>query len=58
MNNGDSIQFKVSGYSRLLQFKDLQKIPPRCKQGLIRVIDLKSQHNYYMRYEYIVKKFR
>jgi hypothetical protein len=59
MNNGtDSIQFKVHGYGKLLQYKDLMKIPPRCKQGLIRVIDLRCQHNYFMRYETIVRKFR
>jgi hypothetical protein len=58
MNNGESIQFKVSGYRRLLQFKELQTIPPRCKSGLIQVVDLRSQHNYFMRYENIVRKFR
>lgn len=58
MNNEESIQFKVSGYGKLLRFKELIKIPYRCRYGLIRVIDLRCQHNYYMRYENIVRKFR
>jgi hypothetical protein len=58
MTNTDPIQFKVHGYSKLLKFQELERIPPRFKSGLIRVVDLKSQHNYFMRYEMILRKFR
>lgn len=59
MNNGESIRFRIHGFGKnLLIFSDLQKIPTRCKTGLIRVIDLKTEQHYYMRYENIIRKFR